>query len=131
MAKKLTVLICDDLPSFRGFVRTLLSRIPGLHVVGEAVDGRDAVDRAAQLHPDVVLMDIEMPQMNGIQATRRLKEIGVASKVVMLSLYKDRELAKYAEEVGADGYLPKEYAVAHLSRAIEAVCKGQKYWVAA
>ena len=131
MVQKLTVLICDDSPRFRSFVKSLLARVPWIEVAGEAVEGRHAVEKALELRPDVVLMDIEMPRLNGIEATRRIKKAGISSKVLILSLHQDIELVKYSQEAGADGYLPKECSVAHLSRAIEAVYNGQKYVVAA
>jgi DNA-binding NarL/FixJ family response regulator len=101
-----SVVLADDEAELRDVVRDLLED-HGLRVVGEAVDGEDAVDVATRLRPDVVLMDLRMPRLNGIEATRRIKARGLRSEVVILSAYDDPGLNEGAHEAGAFAYLVK------------------------
>src|SRR5687768_13481584 len=102
------ILVADDHALIREQLREILSNIPGAQVVAEVADGESAVRRALEVMPDVVLMDIRMPRLNGIEATRQLlASAGAAAavKVIALSLYADRQLVSEALRAGAAGYL--------------------------
>jgi two-component system response regulator NreC len=101
------LLIVDDQPSVRTGLHMCLTAEPDLTVVGEAADGEAALDLARTLSPDVVLMDVEMPHMDGIAATDTLHKICPSMAVIMLSIYDDAQTRARAEKVGAVGFVPK------------------------
>ncbi|MBV9816764.1 MAG: response regulator transcription factor [Solirubrobacterales bacterium] len=115
------VLIVDDQPVVREGLRTFLALQPGIEVVGEAGDGAQALDRAAALHPDVILMDLVMPRMDGVAAMRRLRERAPASRVIVLTSFLDDERLMPALRAGADGYLLKDIEPSELARAVRSV----------
>jgi DNA-binding NarL/FixJ family response regulator len=123
----IAVLLADDHAIVRDGLKTLLEAQPDLRVVGEAANGRDAVAAAAQLKPDVVVMDISMPEMNGVEAARRIRDAREATRVVMLSMHGNAEHVYRALEAGATGYLLKESAGSELVAAIRAVHAGRRY----
>jgi DNA-binding NarL/FixJ family response regulator len=104
---RIKVLIADDHRDFRRVVREFLDRIPNVSVVGEAINGGDAIEKVAQLFPDVVLMDIAMPQMNGLEATRIIKQRWPETKVLIATTYDDPTYRLQALEARADGYILK------------------------
>src|SRR2546423_49073 len=106
--KKITVLLCEDHTVVRENLRFLLKATDDTEVVGEVENGRRAVVEAKRLQPDVVLMDIAMPMLNGIEATRRILQEEPAAKVLILSSYSDDRRMQQAVEAGAAGYLIKE-----------------------
>ena len=106
MADKPRVLIADDDPGIRAALRDLLAE-EGMDIVGAVSDGKQAVEATSTLSPDVVLMDLRMPLMDGIEATRRIRETGSLSRVIILSAYDDPALTKGADEAGAYAYLVK------------------------
>jgi len=108
MSKKITVVICDDHALFREGVKTILSSQPEFEVLGEAEDGREGVDLAIRLRPDVVLMDISMPVLKGFEATRRIKKERPDVKVLILSVYDDEDLVARCLDAGASGYVLKD-----------------------
>jgi two-component system response regulator NreC len=124
---RIRVLICDDHALFREGVKTVLALHPEFEVVGEAEDGREAVERATRLNPDVVLMDISMPVLKGFDATRRIKKALPAAKVLILTVYDDEDLVARCLDAGAAGYILKDSPPAQLIYAIQAVNQGQQY----
>ncbi|MEU0853866.1 response regulator transcription factor [Streptomyces griseofuscus] len=119
-----TVLIVDDQPLQRYGFRMLLDSVPGTDVVGEAAHGAEAVRRAAQLRPDVVLMDIRMPGMDGIEATRRIVATGARSRVLVLTTFDLDEYVHAALRSGASGFLLKDARPDELLAGIRAVAGG-------
>ncbi len=119
-----TVLIVDDQPLQRLGFRMLLESHPGTDVVGEAAHGADAVRRAAELRPDVVLMDVRMPGMDGIEATRRIVAAGGRSRVLVLTTFDMDEYAHAALRAGASGFLLKDAMPEELLAGIRAVASG-------
>jgi DNA-binding NarL/FixJ family response regulator len=101
------VLLADDHKIIRELMVTLLATQPDLEVIGEACDGVEAVDLAARLHPDVILMDVSMPQMDGIAATRRIKRQMPQVRVIGFSTYDEMEIAARMREAGAEAFLSK------------------------
>jgi DNA-binding NarL/FixJ family response regulator len=124
-ARPLTVLIVDDSQPFRDGLREMLQAQEGVDVVGEAANGQDALGLAARLEPDVVLMDIQMPVMNGIEATRRLAGARPHIGVLMLTMFEDDDSVFAAMRAGARGYLLKGARKADTLRAITAVANGE------
>ncbi|MGI8799338.1 MAG: response regulator [Pseudonocardia sp.] len=102
------VLIVDDQALFRAVARTVVSMVPGWQVVGEADSGEDAVAKFVELRPGVVLMDINLPGINGIEATRRILDTEPAARVVLLSTYAADDLPADAQSCGAAGYVRKD-----------------------
>lgn len=121
------VLIADDHQLFREGLVNLISSAPDIEVIAEAKDGKEATDRAKKLKPDVVLIDIGMPQMNGIEATRIIKKEDPEIKVIAVSMHSDRQFVKGVLEAGADGYLLKNCTYRQLIDAIQSVVSGKKY----
>jgi DNA-binding NarL/FixJ family response regulator len=121
------VLLADDHAIIRDGLRALLQSVPDIEVVDAVSNGRTAVQRAIELRPDVVVMDIAMPDLNGIEATRILREKLPAARVVMLSMHSDSEHVYRALDAGAAGYLLKESAGDEVLSAVRAVRAGQRY----
>ncbi|HLZ70629.1 MAG TPA: response regulator transcription factor [Dehalococcoidia bacterium] len=119
------VVIVDDHAVVREGLRTYLELSDEIEVVGEARNGREAVDRARQLKPDVMLMDLLMPEMDGIAATRGVKEVSPETNVIVLTSFTDDEHIMPALRAGATGYLLKDVSATDLVRAIEGANKGQ------
>ena len=121
---KIRVLIADDHAILREGLRALLRLSEDIEVVGEAVDGRQAVDLARQLDPDVVLMDIAMPGLGGLEATIEIKKEGLRPKILILSQYEDREYVRRLLKAGVSGYLLKKSAGSELANSIRSVHRG-------
>lgn len=119
------VLIADDHPLFRDGMRSLLESVPETEVVGEAADGTEAVARAASLKPDVILMDIRMPGLNGIGATREILRQHPGARILMLTMLEGDDSVFAAMQAGAHGYLLKGASQAEILRAIRAVANGE------
>jgi DNA-binding NarL/FixJ family response regulator len=126
--KKISVLLADDHTIVRQGLRSLLALEPDIEVVAEAEDGRQAVRLAKQLEPGVVVMDIAMPQLNGLEATRQIIKEKISAKVLILSSYSDDELIQQLTEAGATGYLIKQTAANDLISAIREVHKGNAFY---
>ena len=114
----LTILLADDHTIVRQGLRAILDREPGLEVIGEVGDGREAVDAASALRPAVVVMDIAMPNLNGIEATRQITAMPGPPRVIILSMYADVEHVIHALEAGASGYVRKQDADSELVAAV-------------
>lgn len=121
------VMLVDDQALFREGLRTLLSIRPDLEVVGEAENGREAVDLAAQLRPDVILMDLRMPVLNGVAATRQLQKEQPHSKVIVLTTFDDDDYIFDGLRAGAVGYLLKDVSSDKLVEAIRAAARGESF----
>jgi DNA-binding NarL/FixJ family response regulator len=126
--KRITVLVADDNQLARRDIREVLEREKDLEVVGEAGNGREAVALAKKLRPALVLMDVAMPLLNGLQATRQILKAVPGTKVLMLSIHEDRVYVEEATRSGAMGYLVKHTAVNNLCRAIRQVHKGKAFF---
>ena len=124
---KIRVLIADDHAMIRDGLGALLRDDPRIEVVGTAADGREALRRARELVPDVVIMDIAMPEMNGVEALRELRAGAPHVRVLILSMFSTLEHVQQAFNAGASGYLLKESAGAELKNAIEQVHSGRRY----
>jgi DNA-binding NarL/FixJ family response regulator len=112
------VLIADDHALFAKTLEAILSGTPGIVVAGFAADGREAIGLAVTLRPDVILMDLEMPHLDGIAATRRLRELAPAIPVIVLTASADPKFAQQAHEAGAKGYLTKDRIATALVSAV-------------
>jgi two-component system, NarL family, response regulator NreC len=121
------ILIADDHGVLRAGLRALLSAEPDLEVVGEAADGHEILSLASELRPEVVLLDISMPGLSGIEVTRRLKEILPDVRVLILTFHEDESLLQEAIRAGAAGYIVKRAAESELIDAIRAVWRGDLY----
>ncbi|MCL5046078.1 MAG: response regulator transcription factor [Actinobacteria bacterium] len=124
---KIRVLLADDHTIFRAGVRVLLELSPDLEVVGEAMDGADAVAKARQLLPDVILMDVAMPGMDGLTAARQVMESRPECKVLLLTQYENKEYIMPALRLGVAGYVLKRAAADELVSAIRAVHEGKSF----
>jgi two-component system, NarL family, response regulator NreC len=126
--KKLRVLLADDHIVMRAGLRALLDRQSSLEVVGECENGREAVELAGSLRPDVVVMDVGMPGLNGIEATKTIVDRHSGPAVVILSMHADESYVMRALKAGARGYLLKDSAAADLIGAIQAVSQGRSFF---
>jgi len=125
----LRILVVDDHPSMRNTIRTFLERHPGWEVCGEASDGIEAIQRATDLRPDIAIMDLDMPRLNGLEATRRIHDLIPSTRVLILTLHDISTLPKMARDSGAQGYVLKSEAFDVLTQAIEAVGRSENFFV--
>lgn len=123
----LRVVLVDDHRMFREALRPLLAQTPGFEIVGEAGDGQQAIELCAQLAPDVVIMDVSMPGLNGLEATRRILADRPRTRVVVLSMHADRRFVAETLRAGAAAYVLKDAGFAELVRALQAVAEGRTY----
>ncbi|ACG73109.1 two component transcriptional regulator, LuxR family [Anaeromyxobacter sp. K] len=124
MSDKIRVVIVDDHAILREGVRALLQLQPDIEVVGEGADGMQALEQVERLDPDVVLMDIAMPGLGGIEASLQLKKLGRRARILILSQYEDREYVRRLLKAGVSGYVLKKSAGAELANAVRAVHRG-------
>lgn len=124
---KIRILIVDDHSLMRQGLKQILEIEEDIEVVGLAVDGEDGLEKCIKLKPDVILLDINMPNMNGIQTLRRIKDMGIDTKVIMLTIHDDREYLFETVNIGAEGYVLKDAESNSLIRAIRNVYLGESY----
>ena len=125
--RRTTVLLVDDHAVVRQGFRMIISAEPDFEVVGEASNGREAVQEAELLQPDIVLMDVSMPELNGIEATRRIVALAPRTRILALSMHRDSVYVREILRAGASGYLLKEAGDQDLLTAIRAIAQGQGY----
>ena len=127
MKKKIRILLADDHAVVRQGFRMILAGQSDMEIVGEAGNGREAVELAEKLLPDVIVMDVTMPELNGIEATRRLQTSAPHSRVLALSMHKDSVYVREILRAGARGYLLKDAIDSDLLAAVRAVSRGEGY----
>ena len=125
--KPIRVLLADDHTLVLAGIRGLLMKLAGVEVVGEAADGHETLHLAESLRPDIVLLDIGMPGLNGLEVAQRLQKFDPAIRVVILSMHASEEYVLRALRAGAAGYLLKDSAVAELEVAVRSVARGETY----
>ncbi len=121
------ILVVDDFAPWRHFVSTISQIETGWHVIGEASDGLEAVQKAEELAPDLILLDISLPKLNGIEAARQIRKVAPESRILFVSTYASWEIAEGALDTGASGYVIKGDAGKELAKAVEAVFRGKRY----
>jgi len=125
--KKIRILLADDHAVVRQGFKMILGAQPDMEIVGEAGNGREALELASSLKPDLVVMDVAMPELNGIEATRRMAETAPHTRVLALSMHKDSVYVREILRAGARGYLLKDSVAADLVSAVRAVAGGEGY----
>ena len=125
--KRIRILLADDHAVVRQGFKMILAEQPDMEIVGEAGNGREAISLAESLKPDIVVMDVAMPELNGIEATRRLGDAAPHARVVALSMHKDNVYVREILRAGARGYLLKDSVAADLVSAVRAVAQGEGY----
>ncbi len=126
--KRITVLLAEDHASFRKSLKLLLEVDGDIEVIGEAKNGNEAVRLNQSLHPAVIVMDIAMPLLNGLEATRQIMKTSPATRVLILSAHPDPEYIQQAMLLGASGYLIKQSSTQFLAQAVREVFKGNTYF---
>ena len=121
------VLVVDDYEPWRRFACTTLLKQPELRVIGEVSDGLEAVQQAERLQPDLILLDVGLPTLNGIEAARRIREVSPASKILFVSENRSADVAEEALSTGAGGYIVKSDAPNELLPAVKAVLEGKRF----
>jgi len=124
---KIHILLADDHTILRAGLKMMLNAQPDMEVVGEAPDGRQAIIETQRLQPDIILMDITMPEMNGIEATRHIKKLVPESRILILTMHEHDEYVFQALRAGASGYMLKEAADTELISALHIIQSGQFY----
>jgi CheY-like chemotaxis protein len=122
------ILIVDDHEVVRQGIRTILRSRPQWEVCGEAVNGKDAIEKAKTLDPDVIIMDITMPEMSGIEATREITKLKLRAAVLVFTMHESRNLASTVQEAGARGFVLKSHAARDLLDALEALLNGGTFF---
>jgi DNA-binding NarL/FixJ family response regulator len=122
------ILVADDHEVVRQGVRSLLEAHPGWEVIAEASDGRDAVEKASQLHPDVVILDIGMPNLNGLEATRQILREHPGARVLILTMHDSEQVVREVLEAGARGFILKSDAGRDLVAAVEALQRNKTFF---
>lgn len=123
------VAIADDHAEMQVALRLLLSFSEGVEVVCAAGDGQEAVECVKQLQPDILVMDIQMPVLDGLEATKQILSLGVPTRVILISIYRGNYFVKQAQEAGAKGFLPKDDLAISLRQAVQAVHRGEEIFV--
>lgn len=121
------VLLVEDFLPYRALLATLLERNPNVSVIGEASDGLEAVVKAQALEPDLILMDIGLPKLNGLEAAKRIREFAPSSSIVFVTQESAPEIVKEALNQGASGFIAKQDVAANLPAAIAAILRGRRF----
>ena len=127
MNTKTRLLICDDHPLLREGIKATLGQEPTIEIVAEASNGREAVSETKRVRPDMVLMDMSMPELNGLEATTQIKEFDKDIKILIMTMYDDEEVVMRCLAAGASGYILKDAPLPQLIYAIGMVRKGHQY----
>lgn len=125
--KKIEVIIADDHVLIREGIKQILELEDDIVVTGQAGNGEEAFDMAMNLNPDIVLLDINMPKLNGIETLRKFKDMGIKSKVIILTIHEDKEYILKTLKLGANGYMLKDSNADSLVKGIRDVARGEKY----
>jgi len=121
------VLIVEDYEPFRRFLRSTLEQRPATQIAGEATDGLEAVQKAEELQPDLILFDVGLPKLNGIEAARQIRTVSPESKILFVSQEFSADVVQEALRLGALGYVVKTQAGLDLLAAVEAICQGGRF----
>lgn len=127
MKNQIHILIADDHPVFRRGLSLIIASDARLIVVGEAADGAAALERVEELKPDVAVLDVNMPELSGFDVARRMRERGIATEIIFLTMHKDEAMFNTALDLGVKGYLLKESAVDDIVAGIKAVAAGENF----
>jgi len=127
MKKSITVFIADDHPIFRKGLRDVLSEDPSIHLVGEAADGATALQRIRDLKPQAAVLDLDMPEMNGLEVARKVSELKLPVSLVILTMYKEERIFNEAINAGILGYVLKENAASELLNCVHTIVAGQPF----
>src|SRR5438270_8273621 len=124
------ILVVEDHEPFRRFVCSTLAKRPAMHIVGEATDGLEAVQKAEELQPDLILCDVGLPKLNGIEAARRIRTVSPKSKILFVSQESSAEVVQETLRLGALGYVVKRQAGLDLLAAVDAIAEGGQFFSA-
>jgi DNA-binding NarL/FixJ family response regulator len=127
LERDIRVLVVDDFEPFRDFVSSTLKKLPEVRIIGEVSDGMEAVEKAQELRPDLILLDIGLPALNGIETARRIRELSPRSKILFVSASDSKEMVEAALRLGAHGYVLKSDAQRELIAAVESVVRGEQF----
>jgi DNA-binding NarL/FixJ family response regulator len=125
--QKIRVLVAEDFAPFRRYVRSTLSQRPNLQIVGEVSDGEEAVQKAQELKPDLILLDVGLPTLNGIVAARQIRNFMPHVKIIFVTQESSAEVAEEAFNSGGRGYVVKTRAGSDLLAAVDAILKGEQF----
>jgi DNA-binding NarL/FixJ family response regulator len=127
MKQEVTTMIVDDHPLLRHGLRDVIGHNPRFKIVGEASDGAEALELLARLKPEIVILDIDMPRMNGLETIRRIRQLSFATKVIILTMYKEEDMFNAAMDLGAKAYVLKENAANDVVAALEKVDRDEPF----
>jgi len=121
------ILVVEDFAPFRQFIRSTLGERPDLQIIGEVSDGLEAVQKAEELKPDLIVLDIGLPSLNGFEAARRIRKVAPETKILFVSQESSADVVQEALSLGALGYVVKTHAGSDLLAAVESVCEGRQF----